>query len=57
MDSGAKRCLSGVFWAAAASYGINGGLRTGKGGVKHPAVNATTASMTAYSFDSDNRGL
>jgi len=38
-------------------YGVFGSLRTGNGGVKQTAINATTALMTAYSFDSDSGGL
>jgi hypothetical protein len=39
------------------SYGVYGSSSAGNGSVKQTAFNATTASMTAYSFDSDAGGL
>ena len=39
------------------SYRVYGSLRTGNGSLKQPTINGTTASMTAYSFDSAVGGL
>jgi len=50
---GDERLVLGGFWA----YGVYGSSRTGNGSVKQTAINATTASMTSCSFDSDSGGV